>query len=374
MKVPFVNYSLQYNNLKEEIDSAIRRILESGDLILRQDVEDFEKNLADSVGVKHAVALNSGTDALFFSLKVLGIGQGDEVITVSHTFVASISAIVQTGAAPVLVDVGEDYLMNMDLVEKAITDLPAGRQEKLKAIIPVHLNGRMCNMERLTEIAKKYNLAIVEDSTQALGAELNGRRAGSIGHTGCFSFYPAKILGCFGDGGALTTNNNDIARKAKLFRDHGQLTKTSIECFGWNSRLDNIQAAVLNIKMKYLPEWIKRRKEIAKEYSRGLESVSGVRLPAAEGVFQNYVIKAEKRDELLEFLKDRGVETLIKDPVPTHWQKGLNLSHFNLPVSERLAKEVISLPMYPELTQEQVQYVISQVKEFYPPPFNGGKK
>jgi len=357
-KVPFVAYKLQYQNLKQEIDQAMQDVLERGDLILRKDVEDFEKTLADFIGVKHAIALNSGTDALFFSLKALGVKQGDEVITVSHTFVASISAIAQLGAVPVLVDVGDDYLMDMNLAERAVTP-------KTKAIIPVHLNGRMCDMERLTEIAKKHNLAIVEDSAQALGSEFLGRKAGSIGQTGCFSFYPAKILGCFGDGGALTTNDDNIALKVKLFRDHGQLTKTNIECFGWNSRLDNLQAAVLNVKMKHLPEWIKRRKEIAQKYAMGLGEISEIKLPFSQGVFQNYVIRAEKRDELFEFLKNRGVETLIKDPVPNHWHSGLNLSHFKLPVSERLAKEVISLPMYPELTDEQIQYVISQIKEFY---------
>jgi dTDP-3-amino-2,3,6-trideoxy-4-keto-D-glucose/dTDP-3-amino-3,4,6-trideoxy-alpha-D-glucose/dTDP-2,6-dideoxy-D-kanosamine transaminase len=357
-KVPFVAYKLQYQKLKREIDRAMQDVLERGDLIMRQDVEDFEKSLADFVGVKHAVALNSGTDALFFSLKVLEIGPGDEVITVSHTFVASIAAIAQAGAKPVLVDVGDDYLMDMNLLERAITD-------KTKAVIPVHLNGKMCDMKRLTEIAKRHNLFIVEDSAQSLGAEFEGKRAGSIGITGCFSFYPAKILGCFGDGGALTTNQDDIAKKARLLRDHGQLTKTDIECFGWNSRLDNLQAAVLNIKIKHLPEWIKKRQEIASKYSENLQNITGIKLPSSEGVFQNYVILAEKRDELFQFLKDRGVETLIKDPVANHLQRGLGLSHFKLPISERLAKEVISLPMYPELNNEQIDYVIRCVKDFY---------
>ncbi len=358
MKVPFVNYSLQYHNFKEEIDSAIKRVLEAGDLILRQDVEDFERSFAEFVGTKYAVGVNSCSDALMFSLLAVGIKKGDEVITVSHTFFATIEAIYHVGATPVLVDVGEDYLMDMDLVEKAIT-------ERTKAVIPVHLNGKICNMEKLTEIAKKYNLAIVEDSAQALGAALNGRKAGSIGQAGCFSFYPAKILGCLGDGGAVVTNDEKIADKVRLLRNHGQKTKTDIVCYGFTSRLHNLQAAVLNIKMKYLPEWINKRKEIAQEYSRGLENVSGVKLPPAAGVFQNYVIRAERRDELFQFLKDRGVETLIKDPVCNHLQEGLNLSHFQLPVSERLAKEVISLPMYPALTREQIQHIISQVKEFY---------
>ena len=364
-KVPFVNYGLQYRNLKQEIDNAIQSVLERGDLILRQDVEDFEKSLADFAGAEHAVALNSGTDALFFSLKAAGVGPGDEVITVSHTFIASITAIIQCGAKPVLVDVGDDFMMDMEGIKKVIT-------KKTKAIIPVYLNGRMCDMEKLMAIARKHNLAVIEDSAQALGAKFKDKKAGSVGLTGCFSFYPAKILGCFGDGGALTTNNSEIAEKVRLLRDHGQKTKTEILCYGWNSRLDNLQAAVLNIKLKYLPKWIGRRREIAEIYNKGLAEILEIKLPPAPNsdekyfdVFQNYVLRAEKRDKLFNFLKEKGVETLIKDPVPNHWQKELNLSHFKLPYSEQLAKEVISLPMYPELTNEQVKYAIKCVKEFY---------
>jgi len=372
-KVPFVAYKLQYQNLKNEIDKAMQNVLERGDLILRQDVEDFEKNLADFVGAKYAVALNSGTDALFLSLLALEIGKGDEVITVSHTFVASISAIVQVGANPVLIDVGEDYVMDVEELEKAITT-------KTKAIIPVYLNGRMCEMDKVMEIAQKNNLIIIEDAAQALGASFNNKKAGSIGLTGCFSFYPAKILGCFGDGGAITTNDEKIAEKIRLLRDHGQKTlressgraKTEILCFGWNSRLDNLQAAVLNVKLRYLPQWIEKRRQIAKDYGESLKDIKEIKLPPVPeenqkyfDVFQNYVIRAEKRDELFNFLKEQGVETLIKDPIPNHWQKGLLLSQFNLPVSEKLCKEVLSLPMYPELTDQQINYVIEKVKEFY---------
>lgn len=376
MNVSFVGYKKQYQNLKREIDDAIENVLERGDLILRKDVEEFEKKLAEFVGVKYAVGLNSGTDALFFSLKAAGIGKGDEVITVSHTFVATISAIIQAGAKPVLVDVGEDYLMDVEKLEAAIT-------KKTKAIIPVHLNGRMCEMDKIMEVAKKYNLIIVEDAAQALGAGIKSKtqtknqkltflKAGSIGLTGCFSFYPAKILGCSGDGGAVITNSEQIAEKVRLLRDHGQKTKTEIVCYGWNSRLDNLEAAILNVKFKYLPQWIERRREIAKIYSKGLKAVKEIKLPPAPDldnqrfdVFQNYVIRAEKRDELFDFLKVQGVETLIKDPVPTHWQKGLNLSHFNLPLTEQLAKEVISLPMYPELENSEIEYVIKTVRKFY---------
>jgi dTDP-4-amino-4,6-dideoxygalactose transaminase len=364
-KVPFVNYGLQYKNLKREIDLTMQDVLSRGDLILRKDTDEFEERLAKFVGTKYAIALNSGTDALFFSLIIAGIKPGDEVITASHTFMASISTIVQIGATPILADVKEDFSIDTDQLEKLIT-------EKTKAIIPVHINGRMCDMDKIMQIAEKHKLIVIEDSAQSLGASYNGKKAGSIGFSGCFSFYPAKILGCFGDGGALTTNDINVAEKTKLLRDHGQKTKTEILCFGWNSRLDNLQAAVLNVKLNYLPKWIERRREIAKIYDNGLKCINQIKLPKAPDsdeehfdVFQNYVLMVEKRDELFNFLKENQVETLIKDPIPNHKHSNLNLDNFKLPITERMAKEVISLPMYPELTDEQVEYVIGCVKNFY---------
>jgi len=364
-KVPFVNYPLQYKNLKREIDLAIKRVLLRGDLILRKDVEEFEKKLADFVGTKYAIALNSGTDALLLSLKAAGIVKGDEVISVSHTFIASIATIVHAGARPILVDVGNDFLMDTEKVEKVI-------RKRTKAIIPVHLNGRICDMEKLMAIARKHNLIIIEDAAQSLGASFKGKMAGSFGLAGCFSFYPAKILGCFGDGGAVTTNNSKIADKIRLLRDHGQKTKKEIVFYGFNSRLDNLQAAILNLKFKYLPKWIKKRRKIASLYQKGLSNVPEIKLPLLSNsdprffdVFQNYVLRAQRRDELFEFFKKKGVETLIKDPLPNHWHKSLSLFHFKLPHTEQLAKEVISLPMYPELTDAQIDYVIDCIKKFY---------
>jgi len=364
-KVPFVNVPEHYRRLKKEILETIDDVLSRGDLILRKDVEEFEKNIASFVGTKYAVALNSGTDTMFLPLKALGIGSGDEVITVSHTFVASIAVIVNCGATPVLVDVKEDFTIDVDEIEAAIT-------EKTKAIIPVHLNGRVCQMDKLMEIAKNHNLIVIEDAAQALGSKYDNKMAGSFGLVGSFSLYPFKVLGCFGDGGILTTDDEELAGKIRLLRDHGQKSKTEIVCFGWNSRLDNIQAAILNLKFKYLPQYIERRREIASFYDKGLANVKGVKLPPAPNSderyfdnFQNYVLKAEKRDELFNFLKEKGVETLIKDPIPNHWHKNLNLSHFHLPYTEKLAKEVISLPMYPELTNAEVEYVINCVRDFY---------
>jgi len=364
-KVPFVNYSLQYRNLEKEIDAAMKSTLSRGDLILRSDVEEFEKKMAEFLGVKYFISLNSGTDALIFALKAAGIGQEDEVITVSHTFVASIASIVHCGAKPVLVEVGDDFTMDVGKVEAAITP-------RTKAILPVHLNGRMCDMEKLMEIANRHNLIVIEDTAQSLGAKFNNRMAGTFGIAGCYSFYPAKILGSLGDGGGVATNDDKFAEKTRLFRDHGQKTKTEILCFGWTSRLDNLQAAVLNVKIKHLKEWLKRRREIAEIYNKNLSDVSGIKLPPSPDsnekhfdVYQNYVLKAERRDNLFNFLKEKGVETLIKDPIAVHHHLSLNLSHFHLPYTEELAKKVISLPMYPELTDEQVEYIINCVKEFY---------
>lgn len=363
--VKFVNYSLQYQKLESEIDKVIKKVLMAGDLILRADVEEFEKNLADFTGTKYAVGVNSCSDGLIFSLAAAGIKPGDEVITVSHTFFSTIEAIIHIGAKPVLVDVAGDYLMDMAQVKKAIT-------ERTKAVISVHLNGRVCQMDKLMEISQKHKLIIIEDAAQALGGSFKGKKAGSFGTAGCFSFYPAKILGAIGDGGAVTTDSEEIAEKIRLLRNHGQKTKTQIISAGFTSRLDNIQAAVLNVKIKHLADWISRRREISRIYHKGLEEIEAIKLPLAVDsssdnydVFQNYVIRAQRRDDLFNFLKNRGVETLIKDPIPNHWHEGLNLNHFKLPLTEQLAKEVISLPMYPELTDEEIDYVIKCIKEFY---------
>ncbi len=364
-KVSFVNFPEHYKTIKEEILKTMDDVLSRGDLILRKDVEEFERKFADFIGTKYAVGLNSGTDAIFLSLKALGIGLGDEVITVSHTFVASIAVIVQTGAKPVLVDVKEDFTIDVDQIEKVITP-------KTKAIIPVHFNGRVCEMDRLMEIAQKHKLFVIEDAAQAFGSKYKNKMAGSFGLVGSFSLYPFKVLGCFGDGGIVTTDDELLAEKIRLLRDHGQKTKTEIVCFGWNSRLDNLQAAILNVKFKYVPAWIERRREIASIYDKALIDVKEIKLPPALDFdkdhfdnFQNYVLKAERRDELAVFLKEKGVETLIKDPIANHKQPDLGLSYFNLPYTEKLAEEVISLPMYPELAQEQIEYVIECVRDFY---------
>lgn len=370
-KVRFVNYPKQYKMLKEEIDAAIFKCLESGDLILREDLQKFEGDFAKFCGQKYGIGTDSCTNAMFLSLFAAGIGKGQEVITVSHTYVATIDAIIHAGARPILVDIKDDFNMNMDLVEKAIT-------KKTKAIMPVHLNGRVCEMKRLSEIAERHNLIVIEDAAQAIGAKFNGKKAGSFGLTSCFSFYPAKILGSFGDGGAILTSNEELADKLYLLRDHGERpkyrgeAKGKIPFFGFNSLLDNIQAAVLNVKLKHIEEFIKRRREIAKMYNNGLTGMPIILPPApSDGkyfdVFQNYIIraKASDRNRLREFLTQNGIETLSQWQIPNHLQEGLGLKHFKLPKTEQVSKEVISLPMCTELENEEIDYTIDTIKKFF---------
>jgi dTDP-4-amino-4,6-dideoxygalactose transaminase len=364
-KVPFVNYPEHYRRMWNEVIGAISEALSKGDLLLRGQLKQFENDIASFAGAKYAVGLNSGTDAIFFSLKAAEIGPKDEVITVSHTFVATISCIVQCGATPILVDVGDDMNMDVEQVEQKIS-------RKTKAIIPVYLNGRLCDMKRLMEVADEHNLTVIEDAAQALGAKFNGKTAGYFGLTSCFSLYPAKMLGAAGDGGFVTTNNAETDEKIRLLRDHGQDRKTGkILFYGFNSRLDNVQAAILNVKLKYLPKWIERRREIAKIYHKGLSDLAQVKLPpppTTKGpyydVYQNYVIRIKDRDNLVKFLEKNGVETIVSWRIPNHLQPALNLTHFKLPKTEKLSNEVVSLPTYPELTDEQAHYVIDVIHDF----------
>jgi len=365
-KVPFVNYPEHYRRIWDEVMDAIKEALSKGDLILRDQLRQFEENIASFVGVKYAVGVNSGTDALYLSLKAAGVGQGDEVITVAHTFVATVSSIVYCGAKPVLVDVGEDMNMDVNQVEKAITP-------KTKAIVPVHLNGRMCDMEKLGGIANEHDLLIIEDAAQALGAKFDGKKAGSYGLTGCFSFYPAKMLGAAGDGGIAVTNDEEIAEKIRLYRDHGYQRSTGdILYYGYNSRLDNLQAAILDVKLKHLPEWIERRRELASLYHQGLSDLQELKLPPPPrsddrffDVYQNYVIRAKERNKLAAYLEESHVEILISWPKPMHHYDALGLKHFQLPKTEQISNEVLSLSMYPELSDEQVGFVVDVVNKFY---------
>lgn len=365
-KVPFVNYPEHYRRIWNEVIGEISEALSKGDLLLRGQLKKFENDIASFVKAKYAVGVHSGTDSIFLSLRAAEIGPGDEVITVAHTFVATIACIVQCGAIPILVDVGEDMNMNVEKVQQQISN-------NTKAIIPVHLNGRMCDMKKLMQIKDEHNLTVIEDAAQALGAKFNGKKAGSFGLTGCFSLYPAKMLGAAGDGGFVTTNNAEMDHKIRLLRDHGQDRKTGkILFYGYNSRLDNVQAGILNVKLKYLPNWIERRREIAKIYHKGLSDLAQLKLPPPPttnsiyyDVYQNYVVRGKHRDDLVEFLEKKGVETIVSWRIPNHLQPALNLTNFKLPETEKLSREVVSLPIYPELTDEQVRYVINVIHDFY---------
>ena len=359
-----MNYPRQYQQLKSEFNSVFEEIMSSGDFILRRHLEEFEKRIAKYVGTKYAIGVNTGTDALYLSAHALEFGPGNEIITVAHTFAATVGAIVQCGATPVLVDITDDFNIDVEQIEAAITP-------KTKGIIPVHLNGHACNMDWIMDIAKRYHLKVIEDSAQALGAQFKEKRCSSFGDMGIFSFYPAKVLGTVGDGGMVCTNNENLARRIRAFRDNGRVDSTEkIECFGWCTRLDNLHAAILNMKFNYFDQWIKRRRTIAKMYDEGLSDIPGlISHPISNSdyfdVYQNYVIRSKQRDQLVTHLRNHGIEVLISWSVPLHKQKALGLSHFNLPMTERISAEVISLPMYPELTDEEVQCVIETIKNIF---------
>lgn len=363
-KVPFVSYKLQTKLYGKDILKEIQRIMEGGDYILRKDVDDFEDNLAKFVGVKYAVGVNSGTDAMLLVLKVLGFRRGAEVIVPAHTFVATLGVVNEVGLKPVLIDTGKDFNMDTSKIEDYITG-------DTVAIMPVHLNGRCCNMLQVISVAQRYSLYVIEDSAQALGAKFEDKMAGSFGIAGAFSFFPAKLLGTIGDAGAVVTNDKILATKIKELRDHGRVVgQEQLSGYGCNSRLDNVHAAILNYKLKLVPKWIERRREIAQAYYRRLSSVlsDGQMSPVDKGryfdVYQNFVIRVPDRDKLIEHLKEKGVETLVSWRTPLHKQRSLRLDKFKLPMTEMMCDEFISLPMYPELIDSQVEYVCATIIEW----------
>lgn len=368
-KIRFVNPQKQYKDHKKEFLKVIDDVFSRGDLILRKDLEDFEKKIAKFVGTKYAIGVNSGTDALSLSMEAAGIKHGDEVITVGHTFMASISAIYHQGAVAKLIDVGKDFNMNPDLVEQVITP-------KTVAIEPVHLNGRVCDMDRVLEIAKKHNLMVIEDAAQALGAKYKTNKgkwkmAGSFGIAGCFSMYPFKMLGAFGDAGMVVTNDADMAKKVKLLRYNGEDREDrKFYYHGYTALLDNVQAALLSVKFKYFQKWIDSRRKIAAVYEKNLKDIKEVRTPEFSDpryfdVYQNYVIRAERRNDLVKFLNKKGVEVLISWDTPMYKQPLMMPNDISLSETERICDEVVSLPMFPELKDKEAEYVAKCVKEFY---------
>ncbi|HRS17181.1 MAG TPA: DegT/DnrJ/EryC1/StrS family aminotransferase [Thermoanaerobaculaceae bacterium] len=359
-----MNPAKNYRMIKDEIDAAYFDVVSNGELIDRRHLRRFEENLAKFVGTKYAVGLNSGYDALHMSLRAAGIGPGDEVIVPAHTFVATCSAVVNVGAKPVLVDVAKDFNINCDLIEEAISS-------RTRAIIPVHLSGWMADMPRVMDIAQRHNLVVVEDACQSLGSSINGKRAGSWGLTGCWSFYPFKILGGYGDGGAITTDDPDVALFARRMRYNGEDRETGeYHGHGFTCLLDNLQAAFLDVKLRHLPAWIVRRKQIAERYREALSDLPDLLLPhydrpGFDHVYQNYTVRSKQGNEFSEYLKANGVEVLTQFRKPYYRHEALRLVDRGFPETEALSREVCSLPMNVELDDEEVDYVIEVVRSFY---------
>ncbi|PIP17113.1 MAG: transcriptional regulator [Candidatus Portnoybacteria bacterium CG23_combo_of_CG06-09_8_20_14_all_37_13] len=371
----FLNLTKQYKSIKREIDFAIKRVLESGNFIGGEEVEGFENEMAKFCGTKYAVGVNSGTDALFLSLKALGINEGDEVITTPFTFIATAEIIANCGAKPVFVDIDpKTFNIDPNSVLKYLSTLRT--KKRPKAIIPVHLFGQIADMDRIMRIARKYKLYVIEDAAQAIGAEYKGKKAGSIGDVGCFSFFPSKNLAAYGDGGMVVTNNKKIADKIRLLRNHGSSPKEKYLnlIVGTNSRLDALQAAILRVKLKYLPKWSKKRAEKATYYSTHLVTQSPNDLvtpyiaPGHTHIFHQYTIRTKNRDQLKKYLEKNGIPTMIYYPLPLHFQpafKYLSYKKADFPEAEKAAKEVLSLPIYPELKKAEQDFIIRKIKEFY---------
>ena len=355
--IPFLDLQAQYRSIARDLDTAVLEVLRSGEYVLGRSVTEFEANFANYCGAREAVALNSGTSALHLALLAAGVRPGDEVVTVSMTFVATVAVIRYAGATPVLVDIDPvTWTMDLAALEQAITP-------RTKAIVPVHLHGRLADMKTIMAIASRHGIAVIEDAAQAHGAEIDGKRAGTFGEIGCFSFYPGKNLGACGEGGAVVTNRPELASTIRQLRDWGQAGKYNHERLGFNYRMDAVQAAVLNVKLKHLPEWTRRRQSIAALYDSGLEG-SGVATPAkpraGEHVYHVYAIRHADRDRLRSELSESGIATGVHYPRPVHLQPafmGLGYGAGDFPASETLARESLSLPMYPELGEAAVRSV-----------------
>jgi len=363
IKIPFLNLRAQHDPLRAELMAAFQEVIDTNAFAGGPFVSRFEEDFAKFCQTNHAIGVGNGTDALWFALLACGVGPGDEVITVSHTFMATAEAISFTGAKPVFVDIDpETYTMDPALIEKAITP-------QTKAIIPVHLYGQMADMDPIMKIARRRRLFVIEDACQAHGAEYEGRKAGSIGDAGCFSFYPGKNLGALGEAGAVVTNDPILAGKMRVLRDHGQQTKYFHSVVGWNGRMDGIQGAALRIKLRGLAEGNAARRAHAQHYSQLLTGTEGIVTPkiASYGlpVFHLYVVRVQERDRLLDTLGQRGIACGIHYPKPVHLQEAyahLGMSRGALPVTESCADEILSLPMFPELTPAQVETVAREVK------------
>jgi len=362
-KVPFVNLGLQYLSLRNEILYEFDRLSQKGSYILGEEVDRFEKELAHYCETQYAISIGNGGDALFLTLKALGVGVGDEVITAANSFIASAWAIADTGAKVVYADVGADYNLDPKEFESKITS-------KTKAVMPVHLTGRPAAMDEILATAKKHNLFVIEDAAQAIGARYKGKRVGGLSNAGCFSLHPLKNLHVHGDGGAVVTNDKNLDHKLRLLRNHGLVNRDECVMWGHNSRLDTIQAAIASLKLKKLDEWNGRFREIAARYQAELNEV--VEVPKAlaheECIYHRFIVMVNRREELQAHLLKEGIETKVNYPIPLHLQpvsREMGYGEGNFPVTEAQAKKILSLPIYAEMTDAQVDLVIQGVKSFY---------
>ena len=376
MKVPLLDLKEQYKTIKKEVLKTAEELFESQYFILGPRVTDLEEKIADYCSSKHAVGVSSGTDALLISLMAIDTGLKDMVITTPYTFFATAGSIARTGARPIFVDIDpKTFNISSECLESVVDSMPRTELKKLKAVIPVHLYGQCADMAPILEICKKYNLVVIEDAAQAIGAEYQGQRAGSMGDFGCFSFFPSKNLGAFGDGGIVTTNSDEFYDKLCILRTHGSRPKYYHKLIGGNFRLDAFQAAVVSIKLKYLDQWTKARQENAQKYRAlfshaGLEDV--VELPYEKEdrhIYNQFVIRVgERRDDLRGFLSDAGIGTEVYYPVPLHLQdcfSDLNYKKGDFPQAEHAALHTLALPIYPELSDDQIEYVVEKIKAFY---------
>ncbi len=368
MNIPLVDLRKQYAPLKDEILSGIERVLDGMQLFLGENVQALEKEFARFCGVRHGIGVSDGTAALHIILRAMDIGPGDEVITVSHTFIATVEAVLLAGARPVFVDIDPDtLLMDIAQVESRITS-------RTRAILPVHLYGQTVDMDPLLELAAQHGLKVIEDACQAHGAEYRGQRAGSLGDAAAFSFYFSKNLGAYGEGGFVTTNDDELARRVRMIRDHGSERRYYHDLIGFNGRLDEIQAVVLRTKLPHLNEWNEQRRAHARLYRELLEgtpAVTTIECPKNKHVYHLYVVRVPKRDELQTWLKSQGVFTGIHYPVPAHLQHvggWLDYMAGDLSMTERVSGEILSLPMYAELTTEQIEFVANSIRAFYTKP------
>ena len=363
MKVPYVDIGAQNRVLKKDLLAAMEAVLDHGNFILGNEVESFERNFAAYCGVPFAVGVNSGTDALFLSLKALGVGPGDEVITAPNSFIATASVISAAGARPVFVDVREDYNIDPSLLPKAIT-------ATTKAIIPVHLTGRPADMDAIMNIATREGIYVIEDAAQAAGASYGQKRTGALGHIGCFSLHPLKTLNACGDGGVITTNDREIYEKLRLLRNFGLVNRDETVMWGYNSRLDSLQAATLLVKLKYLDAWNEKRRANAETYRSLLKDVAVIprELPHEYCVYHTFVVQVERRDDLQVFLERNGIGTRVHYPVPIHMQRAaqsLGCRKGDFPTCEAQADRILSLPVHQGLSEAQIHYVAQKMLTFY---------